>query len=443
MNGYPLEQEPAINSARLALAAVAAAALTIPSAAGAATVHLDPGDAESGSRITYTAAAGEANKLDVKVTGNTAEISDPGATSITPGANCVANNPKKVTCTNAAGPRVDAFNAELLDENDTFDVAGVFAAVNGGPGNDTLNGGEFTDVFNGGGGTDILRGNGGSDSLSDGDASGSANRDTLDGGEGGDAVTYATRTATVNVDLADNAGDGEAGENDELISIAGATGGSGNDVIRGTDESAGLDGGFGDDLVDGRGGDDLVLGRPGNDTVIGGPGRDDIEGEEGDDILRLDNPPGQHDKVVACGEGKDTVVGVQVSPSLPVTCEIGDWGFGFVARPTPSKVSSRTVTLRIPCPDAFKRDGRCTGSVVVEPKSAYLRSDAERRKNRYGVRKFSITKKTSLTIALNSAGQRQLRKSTFKLQFRVNLKETATGTKRSFEWTSHVVKSFL
>lgn len=427
---------------RAALILAVAAALTIPSAATAATVQLEPGDAESGSRLEYDAAPGEANKLDVKVTGPTAEISDPGA-NIAPGANCTATNAKKVTCTNPAGPRVDGLHVKLLDENDTFQVAGVFASVDAGPGNDTLDGGELTDVFIGGGGTDTLRGHGGNDWLSDGDTSGSADRDTLDGGEGVDSVSYATRTATVNVDLADDAGDGESGENDTLVSIAGATGGSGDDVIRGTDESAGLDGGFGDDLVDGRGGDDLVLGRPGNDTVIGGPGRDDVEGEEGNDVLRLENPPGQHDKLVSCGDGKDTVVGVQVSPFTPVSCEVGDWGFGYVASPTPAKVTSRTVTLRIPCPDAYRRDGVCKGSVVVEPKGAYLRSDAERRKNRYGARKFAITKKSAVTIELDSDGRRQLRKSTFKLQFTVRMKETATGTKRSFEWTSLVVKSFL
>lgn len=422
--------------------AAAIAALAIPSAASASTVSLNVGDDEDGTTITYSAAAGEANKLDVKVMGQTAEISDPGAGSITPGANCQPVNPKRVTCTTTR-QEIEAFVATLLDGNDTFSASGVFTRVEAGPGNDELNGGEDSDVFDGGGGTDTLRGNGGIDSLTDGDTSGAANKDTLDGGSGDDSAVYEKRTAQVVVDLADNSGDGEAGENDTLIAIDSASGGSGNDVIRGTDGINGLAGGAGNDELDGRGHDDLLVGEEGNDTLIGGPGRDDLEAQEGDDVLRLDNPTSPYDKIVSCGEGKDTVVGVVVSPSLPITCEIGDWGFGYVASPTPSKVSSKTVTLRIPCPEAFKRDGVCTGSVVVEPKSAFLRSDAERKKNRYGVKKFSIKKKTSVTITLNSAGQKQLKKSTFKLQFQVNLKETATKTKRRFEWTSHVVKAFL
>jgi hypothetical protein len=421
--------------------ATALAALALPSAASAATVSLNIGDDEDGTTITYAAAAGEANKLDVKVMGQTAEISDPGA-NITPGANCTPVNPKRVTCTTTR-PKIDAFVATLLDGNDTADIAGVFSRVEAGPGNDELNGGEDSDVFNGGGGTDTLRGNGGIDSLSDGDTTGAANKDTLDGGSGEDSAVYETRTAQVVVDLADNAGDGEAGENDTLIAIDNASGGSGNDILRGSDGINALAGGSGNDELNGRGHDDLLVGEAGDDTLIGGAGVDDLEAQDGNDVLRLDNPAGQYDKVISCGEGKDTVVGVQVAPSLPITCEIGDWGFGFVASPTPSKVTSTTVTLRIPCPDVYKRDGRCTGSIVVEPKSAYRRTDAERKKSRYGVRKFSISKKSSVAITLNSAGRKQLKKSAFKLQFQVNMKETATKTKRRFEWTSYVVKSFL
>lgn len=416
-------------------------ALAIPAGASASTVALNIGDDEDGSTITYTAAAGENNKLDVKVTGNTAEISDNGA-NITPGANCAAQNAKKVTCTTTR-PKIDALVATLGDGNDDYKGAGVFSRVEGGSGNDDLSGGELSDVFDGGGGTDTLRGNAGRDSLKDGDTSGAANKDTLNGGDGDDTVVFEQRTATVTVDLADNDGDGEAGENDTLIAIESAGGGAGNDVIRGTAGNNGLSGGPGNDEIDGRAGDDLLIGEEGNDTLIGAAGRDDIEAGDDNDILRLDNPVGPYDRIVSCGSGKDTVVGVTVAPSLPVTCEVGDWGFGYLASPTPSKVGSTTITLRIPCPAAFKKDGVCKGSIVAEPKSAYLRTDAERKKSRYGVKKFSITKKTSVSIALNSAGRKQLRKSAFKMQFRVNLKETATGTKRSFEWTTYTVKAFL
>ena len=431
-----------MNARFLAAAALAAAALTIPASASASTVSLDPGGGDEGSKITYTAAPGEANKVDVKVTGGTAEIDDPGAT-ITAGANCVAApNGKKATCTNPSRPSIDTFFAALGDGNDSFDAAGVFTRVEGGVGNDDLGGGEKTDVFDGGGGTDTLRGNAGDDHLTDGDTTGATNKDTLIGGDGTDTVSYKVRTATVAVDLADNAGDGEAGENDTVAAVENAEGGSGNDVIGGTDGPNGLGGNAGNDEVDGRGGDDIVLGRAGNDLLIGGAGRDDIEGEEGDDKLRLDNPAGVYDKLTLCGSGKDTIVGIGPSPFVERGCEVGDFGFGYVAGLQPKSIGTTSVTIKVPCPDAYRKNGVCKGSVVVEPKGAYAKDAATRKKNRYGVAKFSISKSSGkVRITLNSAGRKQLRKSSFKLQFQVNLKETATSTKRAFVWTNLLVKS--
>lgn len=417
------------------------AALAVPAAAPAATVSLNVGDDEDGSRITYTAEAGEANKLDVKVTGQTAEISDPGA-NITPGANCTPVNAKKVTCTTTR-PTIDSLFATLLDGDDTAHIAGVFSRVEAGIGNDDLNGGEKTDVFDGGGGNDTLKGNAGADHLTDGDTTGATSADTLHGGDGEDTVSFRTRTATVTADLAGGSGSGEAGENDTITAVENAGGGSGNDVIRGTDGINYLTGGPGNDELEGRAGDDLIVGDTGNDTLIGGAGRDDIEALEGDDTLRLENPAGQYDKLTLCGSGDDTIVGIGPSPFVEMGCERGDFGFGFVSGLKPKRIGRKSVIIRIPCPDAYRKDGVCKGSIVVEPKGAYLKSDSVRKANRYGAAKFAISKSSRVSIPLNSAGQRQLRKSSFKLQFRVNLKEMPTRTKRSFEWTSLVVKAAL
>ena len=427
------------------LAAVAALCLALPSAASGATASLTPGDPDSPSRIAYTAAAGEANKLDVQVAADrrSAEISDPGADSIVPGANCAAQNAKKVTCTVPAGrPDLLVVEAELGDGNDTFDIAGASAGARGGPGNDTLRGGPNADILRGGGGTDELRGNGGDDSLYDEDTSGAANGDKLDGGAGSDTVVY-ERTAAVNVDLANPSGDGEPGENDELDEIENASGGAGNDTIRGTDGPNRLGGAGGQNTVEGRGDRDVLLGGDDEDTLIGGPGRDDIESAGGDDTLRLENPVGEYDRLLTCGSGKDTIVGIAASPSVSINCEVGDFGFGFVAGLKPKKVTKEAVTVRIPCPDAYKKDGACKGSIVVEPTGAYNRTAAERKAQRYGAKEFKITKSTKVTIKLNSAGRKQLRKSAFKLQFTINMKETATKTKRRFEWTSYLVRAFL
>ena len=423
------------------------AALALPASASASTVMLEAGGDEEPTLITYAAAAGEANKLDITVAadGRSAEINDPGAGSITPGANCAAQNAKKVTCTVPAGaPRASLVAADLLDGNDAFDLAGASSSVDGGVGNDDLRGGELSDFFRGGTGADDLRGNAGNDTLIDGDVSGqSVNKDTLDGGLGIDWVAYNDRAAGVTVDLANPPGEGEPGENDTITGIENVSGGKGADVIRGDGNVNILQGGNGDDVVEGRESNDIVTGSTGNDTLVGGAGIDDIEAEEGDDVLRLENPAGEYDRLLTCGPGRDTIIGLAGKPSVSIDCELGDFGFGFVTGLKPKKVTTEVVTVKIPCPDAFKRDGACKGSIVVEPTGAYSRSEAVRKEQRYGAKSFRITKPTKVSIRLNSAGRKQLRKPFFKLQFTINMKETATNTKRRFEWTSYLVRSFL
>jgi Ca2+-binding RTX toxin-like protein len=428
---------------RLAVA-IAAALFVVPGSASAATVSLSEGGDEEAATLTYTAAPGETNRPNVTVTGSTAEVNDPG-TNLTPGAGCTPVNAKRVTCAlKNATARIQEVSATLLDENDRFNVTGARSDVDGGTGNDNLRGGEQADSLRGGGGNDDLDGGAGPDTLSDGDTTGAANRDDIDGGTDVDSVSYSTRTAPVIVDLAAAGGDGEAGENENLKNIENATGGSGDDSLSGTDGVNSLNGGRGRDFLDGRSGNDLISGGDDNDTAVGGAGRDDIETGAGDDVLRLENPAGTYDRLLVCGDGKDLIVGIAAAPSVAIDCELGDFGFGFVAGLKPKKVGTTSVTVKIPCPDAYRKDGACKGSVVVEPKSAYLRSDADRKKQRFGAAKFKITKSSGkVTIKMNSRGRKELKKSAFKLQFHINLKETATGTKRQFEWTSYLVRQFL
>jgi Ca2+-binding RTX toxin-like protein len=432
--------------ARFAAVALAAAAtIAVPSTAAAATVSLDPGGNDDGPTVEYEAGAGEANKLEVRTNGRSIEVSDPGASSIAPGINCTAVNPKKVTCLNPERFPILTVYATLLDGDDTFDGDGTADnSVLAGPGDDTLRGGSGRDFFDGGGGLDRMFGGGDSDILIDGDTSGAANGDTYDGGDGEDFAEYRGRTASVIVDLTAGAGHGEPGENDGYSSIESAIGGNGDDQVRGTDGANHVAGGKGNDVVEGRGGNDRVWGGEGDDTVSGGAGRDEIEAEDGNDTLRLDNPAGQYDRIVSCGMGRDSVVGVGPAPSMAFDCELGDFGFGFVNNLFPKKVTRSSVTLKVVCPEAYRVDGACRGSIVVEPKSAYSRPPQQRRAQRLGSARFAIEGASGkVRIALNSRGRRELRKSQFKLQFTIRMKEAATGTRREFVWTNFVVPEFL
>jgi Ca2+-binding RTX toxin-like protein len=431
--------------------AIALACATLPACALGSTVTLVPGDEDAPSTLRYEAAGGEANKVKIAVTGATATIDDPGAT-ITAQAGCTASqNGKKATCT-LQGPasKIELVIANLKDGGDTFEVSGAPSIADGGPGGDTLTGGEASDQLNGGGGgSDDMRGNAGPDSLADGDAPNAPASDDFDGGDGIDQIRYDSRTAAVIVDLANQPGQGQAGENDKIAAVENVVGGSGNDALSGDAGPNILGGGQGDDVIDGRGGVDRLDGGSqapgGNDKLIGGAGLDDLEAGPGDDTLDLQNPPGDRDRLLGCGRGSDLIVGLGPAPSVAIDCERADYGFGFVTGLKPKSVTKTSVTLKIPCPAAFKNaDGVCKGSIVVEPKSAYAKDAATRKKQRYGVKKFSISKSSGkVKIALNSAGRKQLAKSAFKLQFTVNLKETATKTKRSFAWTSYLVRSFL
>src|SRR5207245_518392 len=92
--------------------------------------------------------------------------------------------------------------------------------------------------------------------------------DRITGGDGVDTVVYAHRSAAVLVDLAsDQPIDGERGEGDSITGVENATGGEGNDTLRGDAGANRLDGAEGDDRLDGRGGADLLVGGAGFDIA--------------------------------------------------------------------------------------------------------------------------------------------------------------------------------
>jgi Ca2+-binding RTX toxin-like protein len=161
-------------------------------------------------------------------------------------------------------------------------VLAIPLIAEGGDGNDWLLGGSADDDFNGGAGDDVFSGMDGDDSLYSAAVDGS---DTFNGGPGYDYVSYEERTANLTiqvcaseVQIACVAGEcacnasmsGEVGEDDRLVNVEDVTGGSGDDMLRGSEAADVLSGGPGDDSILGLGGSDLLYGQRGDDLFDGG-----------------------------------------------------------------------------------------------------------------------------------------------------------------------------
>jgi Ca2+-binding RTX toxin-like protein len=161
-------------------------------------------------------------------------------------------------------------------------------------------------------GDDTLAGN-----AADNVLDGGLGDDAIGGGAGDDTVTYATRTARVEVWLGTLIPEGQAGEADNVADdVEGAIGGAGDDLMRdftilpgrhfaGGGGADTLIGGAGGMVLDGGADDDFVGGGVGADTMAGGPGDDHMSGIVGDDVL----DGGAGDDVITGGAGADLVRG--------------------------------------------------------------------------------------------------------------------------------------
>jgi len=112
-------------------------------------------------------------------------------------------------------------------------------------------------------------------------------------GSSGTAVSYAKRTNPIRaaVDL-DGADDGEAGERDELLQVAGVTGGSAGDTMlaplnRVDGVGIGLNGGPGADTIRGTNARDSLTGGPGTDELNAFGGDDELFSNDGEPLDRL------------------------------------------------------------------------------------------------------------------------------------------------------------
>ena len=139
--------------------------------------------------LRYAAAAGEANRVTVELSGTSFTVEDTGA-PLRAGLGCVAQTPNRATC--LAGLGSPTASADLGDQSDTLVARGGLALtasgaagddrLEGGPGSDTLDGGAGNDTLIGGEGVDTLRGGDGDDRLDSRDSE----VDTLECGAGAD-----------------------------------------------------------------------------------------------------------------------------------------------------------------------------------------------------------------------------------------------------------------
>ena len=310
---------------RIALLACAVALVAAP-AAHAATVSV------SGTTLTFVAADGEANQLDVSLVAGVYTLTDAGA-PLTAAAGCAQLAPDTATCPVGT---ITALALEGRDLDDAISMAGVATAATlsggggddvlvGGNGNDTLNAGADADRLDGGPGNDTLNGDPGDDALT-----GGTGADAFFGGTGTDLADFSLQVSPVTISMDNTANDGTPAEGDNVrTDVENATGGSGNDVLLGGTAANVLAGGSGEDSLDGDAANDVLDGGADADVLTGGAGADTVtyatrvapvtvsldglggDGETGeDDTIRGDV------EAVTGGAADDTLVGGPAADTL-------------------------------------------------------------------------------------------------------------------------------
>jgi Ca2+-binding RTX toxin-like protein len=158
----------------------------------------------------------------------------------------------------------------------------------GGAGNDTL-------VWNNGDGTDTSDGEAGADDVEFNGAATQGDALTIKPGAVAGHVQFdRTNLVAIGIDMSNTehltvnglGGDdtvaGSPGVAARLAFGTALNGGTGNDVITGTDANDVIGGGEGDDVLNGAAGDDRITGDHGNDTMNGGDGDDTAIWANGD-----------------------------------------------------------------------------------------------------------------------------------------------------------------
>ncbi len=251
--------------------------VAITGAAGDETVILDfangtfaPG---TSSAPGTTAALGAGNDLfKIRGSGSTADTFTVGGTALATDMAFNIDAYKDITVT---GTGTIAFTLSLGGGNDVFN-ANTGAYGTGGvayTGLVTVFGGLGDDTLTGGDGNDTLYGDLGNDTLNGGTLN--TDSDVFSGGGGtADIVTYAARTAAIDVTVGLAADDGEATETDDIQSdVEIVKGGTAADTFTGTTGDQTFYGGAGNDTFDmgllasTGAGNDTIYGEAGTDTV--------------------------------------------------------------------------------------------------------------------------------------------------------------------------------
>ena len=285
-------------------------------------------------------------------------------------------------------------------ENDN--VATDVEIVNGGSGADSITGSEGDNTLNGNAGNDTLNGAGGNDTLNGGDGddvlNGGGGADTVSGGNGIDSVSYAGATVAVRVTLDGLAGDGAAGENDNVQGdVENVTGGNVNDVLIG------------------NAGANTLQGGPGDDRLLGGAGPDTLDGGDGNDSIQaLDGAVDQ----VLCGNGTDGTVAD--TGDVLTACEVVQRALVQVLA---SKAKMRRGIVRIPVSCSLYATDGCTGTLTLKYRSLTLGRKAIQ---------LAPGAKATLKVKLSKKAQKLLKKKR---------KLTATATASIKDGSGYVTKT--
>jgi Ca2+-binding RTX toxin-like protein len=383
--------------------------------------------ASDGSTITFTAAPGEENKVNVFPSPSQpgfVVVSDEVAPAIAPGSDC-QSKPVPGTYVLCRANGTVTLVANLGDGRDRF-INGVHgpSIVDGGEGDDWLFGGDGDDTLIGGPGDDDFYPDLEIDPISN--PTDTVNgRDTIVGGDGRDYVTYLKHPAPLAVSLNDVADDGVAGEGDNVHADVEEVMGSGRgpntligsaaadrldgagyaDVLVGGDGDDSLTGMAGDDRLDGGGGRDMLVSGDGNDQIDGGADEDIVAAGAGDDAVS--SRDGVYEHQIDCQGGTDTLIAdpALLLPDPPfIGVESIDSSCERVDLPLVSPVvlaaalprGGKRILVNLLCPGSA-----CRGRVTMRT-AKRVRVGGKRRTVTLGTASYRLEKVSTVRVALRS-----------------------------------------
>jgi hypothetical protein len=238
--------------------------------------------------VLVRADPGERNELVLEELPEQAGTRVTDSVPLRAGFRCELQLDGSVICP-GAGARITVDAGDLDDRVEVGSI-GYLRRLTGGDGQDLLIAtGETASLFTGGPGDDRMISGTGPDTFLEGPASNGS--DVMEG-DARDTVSYRQRVINVHADLAGDADDGEAGEQDRIgTGIRTLLGGFSHDRLAGGPGPDVLMGFAGSDALLGGGGNDQLVGglqrthETTNDRLYGGRGRDDLFGGGGNDLL--------------------------------------------------------------------------------------------------------------------------------------------------------------